>query len=101
MSNMQARKDVEKNASMSRTSGKIFKERPWEPRPKCEFTSLGEPLETIFNILLQNHIITLLDNSRPYEPEVKPKWSNNNDYYDYHQSKGHKMSSCVKLKHTI
>lgn len=52
MSNMQARKDVEKNASMSRTSGKIFKERPWEPRPKCEFTSLGEPLETIFNILL-------------------------------------------------
>lgn len=35
------------------------------------------------------------------EPVVKPHWWNDNAYYEYHRSKGHKTMSCFQLKHMI
>lgn len=35
------------------------------------------------------------------EPQFKPAWYNDNDYYEYHQIKGHKTSNYMKLKNII
>lgn len=50
---------------------------------------------------MQKNVIILPDNSRPYDPEEKPHWWNENDYYEYHWNKGHKTGNYIKLKHTI
>ena len=42
-----------------------------------------------------------MDNSRPYDPQPRPKWWNENAYCEYHQNKGHKTSNCIILRHKI
>lgn len=50
-----------------------FKEKPWLSKPKHDFTPLDESYESAFKNLLANNLITLPDNSRPYDPEIRPK----------------------------
>lgn len=61
-----------------------FKEKPWLSKPKHDFTPLEESYESALKTLLENDLITLPDNSRPSDLEVKPKWRNENGYYEYH-----------------
>lgn len=44
----------------------------------------------------------MLPEVKPYEPgPLKPAWWNDNDYCEYHHTKGHKIVSCYKLKSLI
>jgi len=69
-------------------------------RPRRKFTPLDESLETALRKLITNNLITL-PSAREYEPKVKPHWWNDNDFYDYHQNRGHKTNDCISLKHII
>lgn len=50
--------------------------------------------------MVANKLITIPDNP-PYEPKVKPAWWNNDEYCEYHKSKGHTIGICHKLKNVI
>lgn len=50
-----------------------MKNKPSALKPKREFTPLREPYELELKTLLANNLLTLSDNSKPYDPEVKPK----------------------------
>lgn len=78
----------------------LVKYMPWV-KNKFNFTPLGEPYEMALKTLLANKLLMLLDNSRPYDPEVKPKWWRENEYCEYHHNKGHPTKNCMKLKHDI
>ena len=41
------------------------------------------------------------DNSRPYDPPVRPPWWREDHTCSYHQSKGHNTKNCFKLKDII
>ena len=70
---------------------------PWNKDRK--FTSLGIPLESAFQQLLQNDYLHL----PPIKDEAltKPSWWDDNKYCEYHRTKGHKTTSCFQLKHAI
>lgn len=55
----------------------------------------------VFKTLLKNKILTPLDNTNPYDPQPRPNWWNESTYYEYHQNKGHKTSSCIQLRHKV
>lgn len=82
-------------------SKEYFKEKPWVSKPKHVFTPLDESYESAFKTLLAKKLITFSNNSKPYDPEVKPKWWRENEYYEYHQNKGHTTNNYMKLKHKI
>ena len=69
----------------------------WTPWPKCEYNPLGEPLDVVFKTLVKNQILAPLDNSRPYDPQLRPSWWNESSYYEYHQNKGHQTPSYIQL----
>lgn len=74
---------------------------PRNDMPRRNFTPLGEPIDSAMRKLIQSNLITL-PKSKPYElSPIKPTWWNDNDFCDYHYSKGHKTSSCYQLKHVI
>ena len=52
-------------------------------------------------MLLANKIITLLDNSRPHDPTIKPPWWRIDHYCNYHRNKGYNFDNCLKLKNVI
>ena len=56
-------------------------------------------MELAFQQLLQNdylHLPPVKD-----EPLTKPSWWDDNKYYEYHRTKGHRTTSCFQLKHAI
>lgn len=73
----------------------------WVSKPKCHFTPLGDLYDVVLKTLVANNINKLLDNCRPYETNVKPKWWSDNHYYDYHRNKANKKGKSIKLKHLI
>lgn len=69
-------------------------------KPHRKYTPLGEPLESAFKKLVAKKIITI-PNNPPHEPRVKPNWWNDDEYYEYHKSKGHKIGNFNKLRNII
>ncbi|GLJ20143.1 hypothetical protein SUGI_0365630 [Cryptomeria japonica] len=69
-------------------------------RSRRKYTPLGEPLESVFKKLVANKVITIPD-FPPYEPKVKPNWWNDDEYCEFHKSKGHKIGNCHRLKNII
>lgn len=61
---------------------------------------MGEPLESVFKKLVANKVITIPDFPQ-YEPKVKPNWWNDDEYCEFHKSKGHKTRNCHRLKNNI
>lgn len=51
--------------------------------------------------LVQSNIITLPNYQNYQEPQVKLPLYNKKDLLDFHKIKGHKISSCMKLKNSI
>lgn len=69
--------------------------------PKQTYTPLGEQIKSILKKLLQSNVIKLPE-VKPYETTIfKPTWWNDNDFCEYHRTKGHKTSSCWTLKNLI
>ena len=64
-------------------------------------TPLRDSYEIILKTLLAHGIITLPNNSRPYDPAVKPPWWRDDDYCNYHRNKGHTTDNFFKLKDII
>ena len=62
---------------------------------------MAESYEIVLNSLIANNLITLLDNSWPYDPLVKPSWWREDHVCNYHRSKGHSIENCFKLKDVI
>lgn len=59
--------------SPPKKSKEWFKDKPCVSKPICDFSPLGESYESALKTLLANELITLPDNSKPYDPKVKPK----------------------------
>lgn len=74
--------------------------KPWAIDPKCEFTPLGESLESAMKTLLAKKIITLPE-IKPFDPKPKLKWWKETDFYDFHRNKRHLTNNCIHLKHLI
>ena len=98
--NLKASKQVEKPPSDKQTSRNRLR-NSWATHPKREFTPLEEPLDVVYKTLLQNKLISPLDNPRPYNLQPQPPWWNETSYYEYHQNKGHKTVNCINLCHKI
>ena len=60
-----------------------------------------ESYEVVLQIFLANKITMLPNNSRPYDPPLKPNWWRDDQYCNYHRKKGHNMENYFKLKDTI
>ena len=65
--NLKASKQAEQPPSDKQVSGNRPR-KSWATCPKREFTPLGEPLDVVYKALLQNKLISPLDNTRPYDP---------------------------------
>ena len=52
-------KPSQKNLQTPKKSRNIFEEKPWEPKPKRDFTPLGRSYESILEELLQKKLIML------------------------------------------
>ena len=62
------------------------------------FTNFHEPLEAIFQKLV-DHNLMVFPNTRPFdENQPKPRWYQENEYCKYHHIKGHDTNKCFKLK---
>ena len=61
--NLKASKNVEKSPPYNKTFENKPKNSSWAPCPKQEFTPLGEPLDVVSKTLLQDKLISPLDNS--------------------------------------
>ena len=99
--NIHVSKNTDKSTPDNKTFGNKTKNSSWVNLPKCEHTPLGEPLDMVYKNLLQNQIITLLDNSHPYDPQPWSTWWNENAYCEYHKNRGHKTNDCIKLCHKV
>ena len=66
--NLRAYKNIEKPPIDNKMFGNKQKNSSWVIHPKKEYTPLGEPLDVVYKTLLQNKLISPLDNSRPYDP---------------------------------
>ena len=60
-----------------------------------------EPYDVLLKTLVANKLLALPDNSRPYNPLVKPDWWKDDHFCNYHRSKGHNTDNCFKLKDAI
>ena len=62
------------------------------------FTNFCEPLEAIFQKLV-DHNLMVFPNTRPFdENQPKPTWYRENEYCKYHHIKGHDTNNCFRLK---
>lgn len=91
--------------NQSQTNDNVLQSNnPRPPRigaPRRNFTPPREPIESTLKKLIWSNAITLPE-ARPYEPcPFKPAWWNDNDFYEYHCNKGHKTTTCYKLKNLI
>ena len=64
---IKASKKAEKPPPDKQVSGNRAR-NSWASRPKREYTPLGEPLDVVYKTLLQNKLISPLNNTRPYDP---------------------------------
>ena len=72
----------------------IFEEKPWEPKPKRDFTPLGRSYKSTLEELIQKKLIVL--------PKVTLAGvSFLSDYCSYHRHNLHKTSHCKELKNKI
>ena len=71
-----------------------LKVKPWEPKPKRDFTPLGRSYESTLEDLLQNNLIVL-----PKPTLAGASFFNN--YCAYHRHNMHKTSHCKELKNKI
>ena len=46
-------KPSQKNLQTPKKSRNIFEEKPWEPKPKCDFTPLGKSYEVTLEEILE------------------------------------------------
>ena len=60
-----------------------------------------EPYEVVLKKLIENKIVTLPNNSCPYDPLIRPPWWREDHICRYHRSKGHNTKKCFKLKDVI
>lgn len=60
-----------------------------------------EPYEVVLKTLLANKMVTLPDNSQPYDPPIRPPWWREDRICSYHRSKGHNTKKYSKLKDVI
>ena len=60
-----------------------------------------EPYEVVLKTLITNKLVTLPDNSRPYDPPIRSPWWREDHTCSYHRSKGHNTENCFKLKDVI
>lgn len=60
-----------------------------------------KPYEVFLKTLIANKLVTLPDNSCPYDPPVRPPWWREDHTCSYHRSKGHNIENCFKLKDVI
>ncbi len=70
-------------------------------KKRCVYTPMVEPYEVVLKTLIANKLVTLPDNSRPYDPPVRPPWWREDHTCSYHRSKGHNTENCFKLKDVI
>ena len=63
-----------------------------EPR---RFSNLGKPLSKVLEKLIENNLLCPLYQKPPF-PNANPKY-----YYKYHQSIGHDIDGCIRLKHEV
>ena len=52
----------------------------------------------ILNTFLANKLLMLCDNSHPYNSLIKLDWWKDDNFCNYHRSKGHNKDNCFKLK---
>ena len=63
-----------------------------------KFPNFREPLEAIFQNLV-DHNLMVFPNTHPFdENQPKAKWYRENEYCKYHRIKGHDTNKCIKLK---
>ena len=62
---------------------------------------MAKSYEIVLKTLIANNLITLLNNSQPYDPPVKPSWWREDHVCSHHKSKGHSTENCFKLKDVI
>ena len=60
-----------------------------------------KPYEVVLKTLIANKLVTLPDNSCPYDPPIRPPWWREDHTCSYHRSKGHNTKNCFKLKDVI
>ena len=53
-----------------------------------EYTPIGVSYKSALQTLLANELIVLIK-AKPYEPQVKPKWSNEKCICADHRNRGH------------
>ena len=99
--NLKAFKNFNKSPRNNKMLGNKLKNTSWVSCPIWEYTPLGETLDVVYKTLLQNKLISPLDNSWPYDPQPWPPWWNKTSFYKYHQNKGHKTSNYINLYHKI
>ena len=63
-----------------------------------KFTKFHEPLDVIFQKLV-DHNLMVFPNTWPFdENQPKSKWYREDEYCKYHHIKGHDTNKCIKLK---
>ena len=87
-------KPSQKKLQTPKKSRNIFEEKPWEPKPKHDFTPLGRSYESTLEELLQRKLIVL-----PKVTLVGVSFMSN--YCAYHRHNLHETSHCKKLKNKI
>ena len=60
-----------------------------------------EPYEVLLKTLIANKLVTLLDNSCPYDPSIIPPWWREDHTCSYQRSKGHNTENRFKIKDVI
>ena len=60
-----------------------------------------EPYEVVLKNLIVNKLVTLPNNSHPYDPPIRPPWWKEDHTCSYHRSKGHNTENFFKLKDII
>ena len=62
--NLKASKQVKKTPPDNKTSGNNLR-NSWATHPKREYMPVGEPLDVVYKTILQNKLISPLDNTHP------------------------------------
>ena len=81
--NLRASKNVEKHPPNNKES-RNKQMNSWATCPKQDFTPLGEPLDMVYKTLLHDKVISPLDNSQPYDPQLRPPWWNKTTFCEDH-----------------
>lgn len=87
-------KQSRKNPQTPKKYRNIFEEKPWEPKPKHDFTPLGRSYESNLEEILRKKLIIL-----PKVTLVGVFFMSN--YCAYHRHNLHENSHCIELKNNI